>query len=209
MRRDVCYFFAADVKSVYDAYLAAATNAKFRRTCNQQPYHTISFNLNFSMKYNMNGGACTLHFMPYQNGTAVDLRFSIVQAIGARYNKYAQDLTNDASVVLKLPYQQANVSVDEFLKAENQLTEHDIRTVSSGTTQSLPPVTAVAAAPVAAPVAVAERLCGNCGKPLVDGASFCVHCGTKAAKQGTFCPSCGAAATADASFCPNCGTKLV
>lgn len=48
MRRDLCYYFAADVCSVYNAYLMAAGNQQFRRECRQEPYHTLGFGLNFS-----------------------------------------------------------------------------------------------------------------------------------------------------------------
>ena len=116
MRRDVCYFFSADVVSVYNSYMTAATNSRFRRNCNQEPYHTISFGLNFSMKYNMNGGACTIHFIPYHGGTAVDLRFSVAQVAGARYEKYAKDLTSAAMDVLGVPAQLFSLNIDEFLK---------------------------------------------------------------------------------------------
>jgi len=149
MRRDVCYFFAADVKSVYDAYLAAATNAKFRRTCNQQPYHTISFNLNFSMKYNMNGGSCTLHFIPYQGGTAVDLRFSIAQLAGARYKKYAEDLTNATVDVLRIPAQPITLDINVFLDERNKI--HADNTPKTFTKTPVPPVS------------MQTKVCKNCG----------------------------------------------
>ena len=92
MTRDLCYFYPCPLNAVYGAFVQTAAQ-KFGKDCKQTPMVSISFGLNFSMKYNMNGGACTIHFMPYQNGTAINIRYSVVQLMGARYKKHAQDLT--------------------------------------------------------------------------------------------------------------------
>ncbi len=166
MRRDLCYYFAADVCSVYNAYLMAAGNQQFRRECRQEPYHTLSFGLNFSMKYNMNGGSCTIHFIPYQNGTAVDLRFSIVQLAGARYGKYAKDLTNTVVSILNIPAREFRLDIEEFTKDCNKVV-----------LQRMPVQANVPPSPIEQ-----SRFCFNCGKQIDDNNNFCIYCGAKVVK---------------------------
>lgn len=193
MRRDVCYYFASDVQTIYNAYLTAATNAPFKRGCAQTPHSVISFGLNYSMKYNMNGGSCTIHFMPYNNGTAVNLRFSIVQLAGARYEKYANDLTNAATAVCNVHASRADIPISVFTTAE-----------------AAPSVPQPAAAPqVTAPQPAAPQgaVCPKCGRALNADDAFCGGCGTKV-NAGRFCTKCGAAANADSRFCCVCGNKL-
>ena len=203
MRRDVCYFFPADVPSVYNAYLAAATNAQFRRQCNETPYHTIGFGLNFSMKYNMNGGSCILHFMPMQGGTGVDLRFTIAQLAGARYERYATDLTNTAAAILRLPSQRIVPNVEEFLRPENQITPDKVAAVQKPTLPEAPVEPAEPAKP-----ATPGKFCSQCGTALEPGDKFCNGCGTPVVKAEKTCPACGATAKPQAAFCSNCGQKL-
>lgn len=177
MKRDVCYFFNTDVQSLYNAYLTAAKNPPFKRDCKEEPFHTITFGLNFSFKYNMNGGACTLHFIPYENGSAIDLRFSIAQATGARYGAYAEYLTEHAGKNLGLKGTKTNIPIETFLDERNKVTQ------SSGfgapVTPFLPQqpaVTPVQTQPVAAN---ANTFCGVCGGTLKPGARFCGKCGNR------------------------------
>lgn len=209
MRRDVCYFFPADVVSVYNGYIAAATNSRFRRECKEEPYHTINFGINFSMMYNMNGGSCTIHFIPYQGGTAVDLRFSIAQLAGARYEKYAKDLTEAAMAVIGVPAQIFKLDVEEFLKEGNKVTPQSVNAAVPVAHQPAPTPEPFAPAPTAETVTppAQEKSCTNCGAALVDGAMFCSNCGTKVVTQ-RFCSQCGNAVSPEAAFCSNCGNKL-
>lgn len=166
MRRDVCYYFPTDVKSLYDAYASAAVNPPFERECTFEPYHTINFGLNFSLKYNMNGGACILHFMPLPDGAAVNLHFVIAQAVGARYGAYAEDLTRQAAAILGLSPTPADIDPAVFENAVNKVT----------------PAPAPAPAPVSAPVeapAPVVRFCTRCGSPVNPGDRFCTRCGNK------------------------------
>lgn len=219
MRRDICYFFAADVQSVYNAYLTAASNQKFRRECAQEPYHTLSFGLNFSMKYNMNGGSCTIHFIPYNGGTAVDLRFSIAQLAGARYERYATDLTNDTVAVLGVPAQRTNISINEFTNDLNKVTPSSMpRTAPAyepapanmNSTQTPPaaPDVVYSQTIFSAPQTNASHFCANCGKALNESDLFCSGCGTRVAPKGNTCSRCGAKVADGSSFCSNCGNKL-
>ncbi len=234
MRRDICYFFPASVDRVYNAYLTAATNARFRRECTQEPYHTIGFGLNFSMKYNMNGGACTIRFIPHMNGCAVNLRFSIAQLAGARYEKYAIDLTNDAAAVLGVPSQNIKIDVNAFLAPENRVTAASQPAPAGQPMNNAPqqnfapqaqpmmnaqqapfaPQPAPAPAPMPAPQPACEQksgiICTTCGNTLNERDKFCAKCGTPAPKAKKLCPNCGTEAVDDpeAFFCTECGTKF-
>ena len=117
MRRDLCYFYPLPVEQVYEAFVQAA-NQKFGKNCRVDPCKTINFGLNFSFKYNMNGGSMTLHFMPYQNGTAINLRYTIVQAMGARYKAHARDFTMFVNGILKSQGQLIRLDVNKFLEYE-------------------------------------------------------------------------------------------
>lgn len=198
MRRDVCYQFNTDVQSLYDAYLKAAQNPPFGRSCKQEPYHTITFGLNFSMKYNMNGGSCILHFIPYAGGSAVDFRFVLAQGVGARCEKYADELTKLAAKELGAIPSRVNINVDYFMDEKNKVYAHT-------------PVTPVAvAAPVQAaqPAPVAGSFCSQCGRAVKADDLFCSGCGFKLKQQRRFCPQCGNEAAAEDAFCCKCGSKL-
>ncbi len=188
MRRDVCYYFAADVATVFNAYVAAAENPPFKRECTKEPYHTFSFGLNFSMKYNMNGGACVLHFIPHQGGTAVDLRFVVAQLWGARYERYAKDLTDRAAAILRLPPQETKLPIELFTNDANKVTT----------------------ATPASNLGGAHSFCKQCGRGLKAEDKFCPGCGTgvEPTVQKSFCPNCGNQITAGSAFCAKCGSKL-
>ena len=170
MRRDLCYFYPVPVQPTFDAFVQAA-NQQFGKGCKIDAYKTISFGLNYSLKYNMNGGTLTVHFMPYNNGTAVDLRYTVVQLAGARYKKHAQDLTLFVDTVLRAQAQPIQLDINEFLAYEAG--------VPSAPMNAMPP-----AQPMQQPVqpvqpAPERRFCTNCGSPIAPGANFCTKCGAK------------------------------
>lgn len=204
MRRDVGFFVEAGVEQVYDAYLKAATNKPFERTCEQKPYHTIAFGVNYSFKYNMNGGSCNIHLMPKGNGTAVNMRFSIAQLVGARYEQYAQDLNKAMLAFLPVAIRPAKYDMDDFERAENQVTP-----ATAQRPQPAMPV-APAPAPVAEPAAApATKFCGNCGNALQPQNRFCGRCGTPvAAPVQKVCPKCNTPVQGDMAFCVECGNRL-
>ncbi len=192
MTRDVGFYLEAPIEKVYEAYLNAATHEPFERDCKQEPYHMIAFGVNFSFKYNMNGGACHIRLMPSGNGTAVNMRFSIAQGVGARYERYAEDLNKAMQRFLPIVPQKRSYNADDFLNPHNQVTPESIQP-----------------APVAQPVAPAApgKFCTNCGNPLEPGNRFCNQCGT-AVSAGKQCAACGTPAAQNAVFCANCGTRL-
>ena len=204
MRRDICFFIPADVQSVYNAYLSALGNDKFRRECAQEPYHTLTFGLNFSAKFNFNGGSCTLHFMPWQGGTAVDMRFSLAQLGGAKYEKYANELNADTMALIGTTVQKVSIPVETFLDPRNKVYANGAPAQASAPAPAL--------VPTPAPAAPTGRVCAKCGYVLSDDAQFCMMCGSKyeppQAPRGNFCPQCGSQTMPGAKFCVTCGTKL-
>lgn len=213
MRRDIGFYIAANIEQVYQAYLNAATHKPFERTCSQEPLHTIAFGVNYSFKYNMNGGSCHIHLMPRGNGTAVNIRFSIAQAAGARCEKYAQDLNNAMQAFLPVTPQPAAYDVDDFMKPENQVTP---ATLQKAPAQNMPvsaPVSAPVCAPVSAPVSApvntpAAAFCVSCGSKLDADSRFCSRCGKPVAPAQKVCPNCQTQFESDAAFCSVCGTRL-
>lgn len=191
MRRDICYYFDTDVKTLYNAYLTAATNEPFGRDCKKEPYHTLTFGLNFSMKYNFNGGSCILHFIAYEGGAAVDMRFVLAQGAGGRCGRYAEDLNSYAEKILGKKGLLSQIPIEIFTDPANK-TEY------------------TASAPhTAPPVGCAETTCINCGHILPEGGNFCPKCGTRQPEYScNFCSACGAKVDSTDIFCYKCGSKL-
>lgn len=208
MRRDIGFYIEANIEQVYKAYLNAAINEPFERECAEKPYHTISFGINFSFKYNMNGGSCNIHFMPSGTGTAVNMRFSIAQAVGARYEKYAEDLNEAMQAFLPVTPRPMEYDMDEFLKPANQVTPAALRQAAAPQAYAQAPAApAVTYAP--APQAPIAAFCTKCGNRLSPGSRFCDQCGTPvAAPAQKVCPNCKSPVLGTSAFCSNCGTPL-
>lgn len=103
----------------------------------------------------MNGGCCTLHFMPYQDGTAVDARYSIVQLFGARYEANNDYLIDFVVSILRIRPTKANIPIETFLCSKNNVA------ISSQTSNQN----------------YKEKYCSNCGNPVNSRDSFCSNCG--------------------------------
>ena len=114
MKRDIFHYFPTNVQDVFNAY-HQTIQTKFEKNVTATPYHTISFALGFSFRYNMNGGNCTLHFMPYNNGTAVCVQYTIVQVMGARYGAHNQHILDEVEKILRIKAQNVNLTVEAFL----------------------------------------------------------------------------------------------
>ena len=210
MRRDICYYYNAPVSKVYQGYLSAAGNNQFRRECREEPYHTLTFGLNFSMKYNFNGGSCVIRFIPWQNGTAVNLRFSLAQAAGARYEWYDRDLTAAASAIIGVVAQPTKGPVDYFLNPANQVVAN-AQAPSAPQPTPIPvpaPAPVAAPAPASAPAAPQGMFCIACGRQLPADAAFCCYCGVAAPPKEHRCSACGKVNPDDAKFCAYCGNKF-
>jgi hypothetical protein len=173
MRRDLCFFFSRDLQSVFDAYYNAIV-ASYDKKPTATPYYKISFGLDFSFKYNMNGGSCTVHFLPLQQGTAVDIRYTIVQAFGARYEAHASKLNEDVYKYIGVSPTQCNIPVEEFVNYEKQDSKPKCPRCGIPTDK-------------------ADAFCRGCGYVLKAGAvnSFCSACGAKIQPNSIFCTGCG------------------
>ena len=180
MRRDLAFFYPLPPEQVFNAF-AQAANQRFGKSCKAEPFVKLSFGLNYSFKYNMNGGSVTAHFMPYQNGTAIDLRYSVAQLLGARYQKHAQDLTKFTDAILGMKASKIELDINQFLAYEQ-------------------------GAAAAQPIPAAVLCCASCGRAATPGAKFCAGCGN-ALQQSVFCTACGAQLNAGAAFCTACGAR--
>lgn len=202
MRRDLVYYYPLPVEPVYEAFVQAATQ-KFGKNCKLVPCKNMTFGLNFSLKYNMNGGSLTLHFMPYQNGTAIDLRYSIVQLMGARYKAHARDLILFTDSVLRIPGQMMTLDINIFLSYESsapaataeQLASMPMTSMQLGVNRQpaapIQPVTPAAPvqpepfvqpqndAPPSGQQTPQYRFCMNCGAPITPNSLFCTKCGKR------------------------------
>ncbi len=117
MRRDLCYYYERPFDMVFNAFVQAA-NQKFGKNCRVTPGKNINFGLNFSFRYNMNGGSVTVHFLPYQTGTAIDIRYTIVQLAGARYKAHAGELINYTDRILQARAIPFKLDINYFLAYE-------------------------------------------------------------------------------------------
>ena len=167
MRRDICHYYEKGLKDVFEAYNTTVSK-KFGKDCKAEPFHTLSFGLSYSFKYNMNGGACTIHFMPYKTGTAVNIRYSIAQLLGARYEAHDRDMTDSVVSILDTPAQVLSIDVETFLLPENKKSKEESTAYNytfkiDRTEQFVNEI----------------NYCPSCGNKLGIGFSFCPKCGFK------------------------------
>ena len=114
MRRDVFHYFPASVEKTFAAYCTAVKRPPFDETPNIQQNRLISYRLGFSFRFNMNGGAINIHFAPKDGGTAVQIRFTIVQLMGARYGAYDDILTKNVESLLGEKAQRLDSMPDSY-----------------------------------------------------------------------------------------------
>ncbi|MBQ3284672.1 MAG: zinc ribbon domain-containing protein [Ruminococcus sp.] len=171
MRRDLCYFYPIPVQPVFDAFVQAARQ-KFGKNCKIDAYKMLSFGLDYSFRYNMNGGSLTIHFMPYNNGTAIDMHYTVVQAFGARYQKHADDVLIFVNAALGAQAQPINISINEFLAYETGVPSAPLNAAPQPQQVAQPVQQTAQSAPQA-------KFCMNCGAPIAPNTAFCTNCGKK------------------------------
>ena len=198
MRRDLFHFYKGDVKTVYQAYLKVLRAQPFHKEPGQSPYTMLTFGLGFSFKFNMNGGSVHIHFAKRNGGTAVQVRYSIVQLFGARYKAYDKQLTDYVSRALGYEAEPLEVLGDKFFEGGDEV---------------YPDANDDKPAPKAINAPKEEELtCPGCGKKVKAGSAFCPDCGhkidTPEKKRPAFCVKCGAPLGPDDLFCPKCGEKI-
>ena len=183
MKRDLCYYFAAPLYPVFDAFVQGAKQ-KFGKNCKIDAYKTISFGLDYSFRYNMNGGSLTVHFMPYQNGTAVDLRYTVVQLMGARYQKHADDVLAFVNSFLGVQGQKIQLDINQFLA-------YEANTPSAQVQQAQAPMRQPMRQPMQQPMQ--QPIQQSIQQPMqqMPQRRFCTDCGTPVAPDSVFCTNCG------------------
>lgn len=167
MRRDVFHHYDFDQKAVYEAYLKVLTNAPFNKKPDQTPYTLLSFGIGMSFKFNMNGGAVNIHFSENNGGTDVQVRFSIVQLLGARYGAYDELMTKGVEAALseaKLVEKHKEEDEDEY-RIYIETPDHEIKPLDSN--------------PKKEEHKSKPAFCTKCGRPLRPGDLFCGGCGNK------------------------------
>ncbi len=194
MRRDICCMYNKNIREVFNAYMSAIDTVLGKRG-EAQPYHTISFGLNMSFRYNINGGSCTVHLMPYSGGTAVDVRYSIAQLAGARYAAHCQELTRGVEEVLGVPSMPVDLDVEIFLMPYNQVTSANDPRIASAPAFAPAPAPVLAPPPPPAPMAPTAPMPELAPQPAYVPApqpfKFCTSCGTKLSTDARFCTACG------------------
>ena len=173
MRSDLFHYYSKGIEDVYNAY-ASSIKTVLEKDMEGTPYSTITFGLNFSFKYNMNGGFCNLHFMKYQGGTAVGARYTVAQAFGARYKAMDQDVVKEVQRLIGSVAKDIEFEMDDFLKLKEQSQNQKEETPNP---QSTPEVSA----PSTNSTVNMEkaRFCHQCGRAFGESDAFCANCGSR------------------------------
>lgn len=163
MKANVFHYYPARIEEVYSAYKHAVRNA-FETVADATQPHALSFKLDFSFKYNMNGGDCKLYFAPYRNGTVVRVHYVVVQLLGARYKAHAIHLSNEVVRLLGVQAEDIQMDIKEFERIYDQQTAFPKASVAAPETPAAP---------------TKAKFCPQCGTAFPEFASFCVNCGAK------------------------------
>ena len=121
MRRDLFHYFEADLITVFKGF-KDAIQYDFKTSEEVKEYYEIKGGLPWGWfnKYNMNGGVFVVHFMPYETGTAIAIRY-VFAKFGARYGAYDQDLIRFVEKRIAIKAKDITLVMEEFLKPENMI----------------------------------------------------------------------------------------
>lgn len=164
MRVDIFHYYSAPIEKVYDAYNLAIKKV-FKKDSAESYLLELTFWLNFSFKYNMNGGECHVHFLSYNNGTVVDVHYVILQALGARYHAHDKDLTTEVEKILRVYATDIKIGVDEFQKQQSFFNTSNAPSLATSIENNQEVQKA--------------KFCIKCGTPFSEAALFCSNCGAK------------------------------
>ncbi|MBO4540492.1 MAG: zinc ribbon domain-containing protein [Bacilli bacterium] len=114
MRRDVFHHYEEDLQTVFEAYASALEKPPFKKKPYVEPFEMITFGIGYSFKFNMNGGSVHIHFAEKDGGTDVQVHFTILQLLGARYQAYDDLLTKAVEEELAQTRQSKNPSAESF-----------------------------------------------------------------------------------------------
>ena len=113
MRKDLYVYYAKSIPEVFDAYYKAI-KTKFNKVSETKPYYHLCFPLNYSFRYSMNGGVCNIHFVPYKDGTAVNIHYTIVQLGGASCKKHARHMNEEVEKILGVSCEETDINPSKF-----------------------------------------------------------------------------------------------
>ena len=165
MKKDFCMFYQCDVQTVFFA-CQRAIKELFKKDADASPYHTLAFGIPPSFRYNMNGGACNVHFLSHNGGTAVNVRYSIVQLGMARCGAHNKHITERVQSILGINASEISIPVEVFMN-----NKHNVNQAINAQPQSVAPRhTAQCELP---------NFCSKCGTKFAEGACFCSNCGNK------------------------------
>ena len=208
MKRDIFYYYPSPIEAVYEAHTAAIKDV-FGKSGDGKAPHTVSFELNFSLKYNMNGGVCRIHLKSYREGTAVRLCYTVAQAVGAKCEAHAGELAKAVGTALNSVAERLSMTAEVFESCD-KADEEPIKDPLD-----LPPVTEPA--PVyKAPEVYNMPLYGappiytaptGRAQPVYGNSPFSPAAQASTQPQARFCSRCGKPFKTDDKFCSGCGAR--
>lgn len=119
MNKSFNFYYSIDLPKLYRAY-ENAIKYLFKKNSSTQDPRILSFPLDFSLKYNMNGGTCNVVFSSLDfNSTRVEIKYSVLQASGARCKAHADDLINQVAQILQRPNPNSDCNQEDTMKGNN------------------------------------------------------------------------------------------
>ncbi len=113
MRKDIIHYYNSPLENVHKAYFDAAQQ-RFGKDLRESSY-TVQFGINMSLPHNLEGGACTVHLMPYQDGTAAYLCYNIAQVMDAHYTSFDSNLSGFVCQSLGVQLMNVDLPLQGFL----------------------------------------------------------------------------------------------
>ena len=148
MRRDLFHTFDHDVKTVFEAY-EQVIKTYFKRSPRPIAYELITYDIGYCFKYNINGGQINIHFSVDRGKTFVQVRYTIIQLIWARYETYDKALTMEVMKVLKNKPIIPNEVKSGMVESTQAPTAHSRFCFNCGT-----------------PLEASANFCPNCGQKI-------------------------------------------
>ena len=170
MKKEICHYYPKPKEVVFLSYERAVNEllgAKIEKT----PNESLIFDLEYSVKYNINGGGCHIRFAAYNGGTLVELKFVLAQATGARCGAIDSGLANLVENALGVESNAVYEGFDALVEMMNAPQPQP----QMRNDPQYPPQARQGTQPPQ----------NNCRD------NFCPRCGTKFAPNDNFCTRCG------------------
>lgn len=163
MKKEFCHYYPKPVEEIFTAY-DRAVKVVFGADAEKAPNKLIEFDLEYSFKYNINGGGCSIRFTESNGGTLVGLSYVIAGAMGARCNACDLDLTEEVEQIVGVQSKNVYEEFDELVRRMN--------------TPPPPPRGYGAGQGNMPHDGGRANFCSRCGKPFAPNDNFCTNCGT-------------------------------